>query len=75
MSTKVHNVLRQDLRSNPRTYSVLCSTRINSVLNGILKNGLLTTEPARESQWAGVVVVRAVVTATLTQALDRGTRT
>ena len=46
--------------------------RLNSLYNKMLDEGRLTTNPMRENQWAGVLVVRVITAAYLNNLLKDG---
>lgn len=48
-------------------------SRMTSVFQQFVKDGLITRKPIREGQWVGVFLVRRLVVALLQQALDEGT--
>ena len=50
------------------------SPRITSLMNTLYTDGKLTKEPIREKQWVGVVLVRAMVVAFMSDALEQGIR-
>jgi hypothetical protein len=48
-------------------------SRMKSVFQQFLKDGLVTRQPRREAQWVGAFLVRRLVVGLLRQALDEGT--
>lgn len=49
------------------------TSRIQSTLQSLLKANKLTTDPVRAKQWAGLVIVRAMMECYLINALNKGT--
>ncbi len=49
------------------------TSRIQSMTQALLKAGKLTNDPTRIKQWAGLVIVRAMVESYLIKALNEGT--
>lgn len=48
-------------------------SRLTSLFNQFLQDGLITRQASRESQWVGAFLVRRLVTAHFTKALEQGT--
>ena len=47
--------------------------RINTLVDGFVKQGRLTKKPARERDWVGVTLVKVMVDALMNDALENGT--